>query len=1420
MTVTMPILEALDMATYLLRQKYKALAMGLVKRQIKSALQEMWMRQKQLVLLELENHRHLFKIKEAAGDPVPDGSTPGDPAVPNFGNALDSVAPDANAAMASAMAQSYDAGGATAAADPSVAMPKNFSLANNLAQQWAQNHAGDLSRGVNETTNKQLHNTLVQGITDGWGFDKTSEEVNALFDSYGSKRGELIAMNEMSTAYSQGMNASISALIDSGLTYEKSWEGGPVSCQPICMPNIEMGWIPFDEHFPSGDEMTPAHPGCDCDTAYRRVGDSSAGVGQELSVDEQAAFEYFVGPEGQILDTLLRDANSILSPEQLQIVKHMDTALARNSVVQEQVVLRKLSGFSNHALIGNTIVDKSFPIFKAAPKEMWTAPPHVPHTPTPPPAPNVPKSFPPGTIQPGEKLSAQQIYTAIQAGNNSLGDIAKYWGISGTPDTLSSGLSNTIQKMLKNSDLSLVVKGTKYYYGLPGFPPKIEGAVAKDAVVKLKVGQKAVTINGQTILPRGTALKPVKFGKDNINLEVIKNDLHPPFLSLPTEQDLARMEKISGPLGAQGGQWYHDPLTGQTFFVKPVPMGMEHAQNELATNLAYKIAGLGSKDPVTIDIALLKTDAPVREPMDVFINNSGVATVNFTSRLTKEEMAAIQNEISSYGTQYVTRVDLNIRDFSGNIKWTASYNRQDFQYGIAARLRQANENLPAPPAPQLITVKHENLRALDRTNPVEIKQAQVLFGVDALLSNWDVVGAGGTDNMLYDGVTHSVVRLDAGGGMAFGGLGGVKPGFNENTVWKDWETLRTNINPSAQSVFGSMTKKEVAESLQYAAQHLDLAKLETAWLNAGINPTTYQPWLNTLKYRKDEIPKIINKLLGVKGPTPDAWSLTNWQTWKDRLSPTQIKAGQYWISHHYTQIQESDVELQIWFEALLHGKLPSTAKTFDGMFKTSRTSEQMFLFRGLNQDPADKGGALIGREFSYKGYSATSYNTNQFGGSWRMVINAPAGTPALFLEALSGQGHVGEGMQYSEREILLNRNQVFRITNVIDSPDYRVTQYGGTIGLRTYFVDIVPADHSAIPEISLTREQLTVAKIDPDKYFAPPGTFSAGSNPNPVRDIGSLIDPTSGKINTNYVPKQDVPSIEPTHTAYMKYVTDQTMSGQPYSSFTSWSVLAKENPALLPTQEYYTYAKDALKTDGVAMDFAKWQTIAAKYADPTVSELAQYEHYLQFVNSDPFMTLTKWQAEILPKEPKPFWDEYTVYVNNQHALGANPTSYEIWTQLNKMPNATVKPVSQMTDWEAKDAYTKYYLNAPTTSPFSFDQWSAMQLKYEKYVAHELAFPGTDASMVETFDQYVASLNLKAKYESPLISMQLFSQMDSTQVKDAWNTYYLSHANPMTQGKWLDMQYNYENFVKSELSLGVAPSNVASFDTYIKMYDTK
>ena len=112
-------------------------------------------------------------------------------------------------------------------------------------------------------------NRLRDAIADAWdaggSFEQIVTAIRETFETFSSTRAEMIAQTEVNDAYNHGrIDTAARAGFD-----EKSWDPDGEAC-PICMDNVDAGWIGIDEDFPSGDFAPTAHPNCDCSIDFRK----------------------------------------------------------------------------------------------------------------------------------------------------------------------------------------------------------------------------------------------------------------------------------------------------------------------------------------------------------------------------------------------------------------------------------------------------------------------------------------------------------------------------------------------------------------------------------------------------------------------------------------------------------------------------------------------------------------------------------------------------------------------------------------------------------------------------------------------------------------------------------------------------------------------------------------------------------------------------------------------------------------------------------------------------------------------------------------------------------------------------------------------------------------------------------------------
>lgn len=139
------------------------------------------------------------------------------------------------------------------------------------------------------------------------------------------------------------------------------------------------------------------------------------------------------------------------------------------------------------------------------------------------------------------------------------------------------------------------------------------------------------------------------------------------------------------------------------------------------------------------------------------------------------------------------------------------------------------------------------------------KEIQKGFIYDALFANYDAIGLS-KDNIVID-KDGKAFRIDNGGSLTFRAQGGKKP-FGDTV--EELNSLRNpSINPSAASVYGSLTDKQIAENIKY-----QLSTKITSILNAA--PKDLKATLEKrINYMQDWATNILEKPKDKPAPKPE-----------------------------------------------------------------------------------------------------------------------------------------------------------------------------------------------------------------------------------------------------------------------------------------------------------------------------------------------------------------------------------------------------------------------------------------------------------------------------------------------------------------------------------------------------------------------
>lgn len=139
------------------------------------------------------------------------------------------------------------------------------SLASIKAQQWLAVHGAELVKGIDAFTRESLAGLLSRGVAKGLSVDEMARQMVLRFADMNYARAYRIAVTEASKAWSFAEMEGARIMEESGFRMLKEWLLGPLHPRyDLCDENAQVGGIPVDQPFPSGDMATPQHPHCGC----------------------------------------------------------------------------------------------------------------------------------------------------------------------------------------------------------------------------------------------------------------------------------------------------------------------------------------------------------------------------------------------------------------------------------------------------------------------------------------------------------------------------------------------------------------------------------------------------------------------------------------------------------------------------------------------------------------------------------------------------------------------------------------------------------------------------------------------------------------------------------------------------------------------------------------------------------------------------------------------------------------------------------------------------------------------------------------------------------------------------------------------------------------------------------------------------
>ncbi len=139
-------------------------------------------------------------------------------------------------------------------------------MGEDAASRWLRdNSLTKLTGDFSATSINRLRDAVADAWDAGGSFEQVVSAIRNTFEDFSSTRAEMIAQTEVNDAYNHGR---IYTAVNAGFD-EKAWDPDGEAC-PICMDNVDAGWIGIDEDFPSGDFAPTAHPNCDCSIDFQK----------------------------------------------------------------------------------------------------------------------------------------------------------------------------------------------------------------------------------------------------------------------------------------------------------------------------------------------------------------------------------------------------------------------------------------------------------------------------------------------------------------------------------------------------------------------------------------------------------------------------------------------------------------------------------------------------------------------------------------------------------------------------------------------------------------------------------------------------------------------------------------------------------------------------------------------------------------------------------------------------------------------------------------------------------------------------------------------------------------------------------------------------------------------------------------------
>lgn len=145
-------------------------------------------------------------------------------------------------------------------------IPKTFELTNKEIIKGVDTTAKTVLKDIDETTTKWIRDQISSGRSAGLSNSQIVDQISDAVPKTYANRAERIVFTETSSMVGRSEHEAAKR---NGAAHKEWVTVGDSTVCPICESNEEVGFIGFDQKFPSGDLHEPAHPNCRCLVEYQ-----------------------------------------------------------------------------------------------------------------------------------------------------------------------------------------------------------------------------------------------------------------------------------------------------------------------------------------------------------------------------------------------------------------------------------------------------------------------------------------------------------------------------------------------------------------------------------------------------------------------------------------------------------------------------------------------------------------------------------------------------------------------------------------------------------------------------------------------------------------------------------------------------------------------------------------------------------------------------------------------------------------------------------------------------------------------------------------------------------------------------------------------------------------------------------------------